>query len=508
MTFNNVTFFFFFPLVLLAVFLVPRRWQNAVLLLANYAFYAFSTPSWLPVLFLDSLAVWLLVRRMDRADGPARRRWLWVTLAASIGLLIALKGAGLLLRAASPQAAVWPVLDRLGLTAGSTGSFSLLLPLGISFFTLQAAGYAIDVYRKKYAPEPGFLNFALFVSFFCLISSGPIMRGDKLLPQLRSPRRFDPARAPHALLTVAQGYLFKVAIADVLAVYVNAVYSDVTAYTGLTLTAAALGYGLQLYFDFVGYSLLALGLAELLGLELIVNFNTPYFSRSIKEFWGRWHISLSSWLRDYVYIPLGGNRKGPARKCVNLILTFLVSGLWHGVGLTFLIWGLLHGLYQVAENLTLPLRDKCYRALRLRRESRLASVWQCLVTLTLVNLAWVFFRAASVSDAVYVLTRQFSGVSLQAFFSDLFAIWNSSLQTALLVYAALAFLVLALTAGVLTETARRFWCKDGDVSAGILGLPAAARWIVYYLLAGCIFAGFILNNGYFATAANFLYNNF
>ena len=187
-----------------------------------------------------------------------------------------------------------------------------------------------------------------------------------------------------------------------LAVFVNGVYADVFSYQGLTLAAAALGYGFQLYFDFVGYSLLAMGFAELLGLELPVNFNTPYFSRSIKEFWSRWHISLSSWLRDYVYIPLGGNRRGTARKCLNLLITFFVSGLWHGTGVCFLIWGLLHGLYQVCGTLTTPARARFRTALHITEQNKLWNVVQCLFTFLLVQVAWVFFRSATPAEALYI----------------------------------------------------------------------------------------------------------
>lgn len=295
MTFNSVSFFAFFPLAVLVCRLVPRRWQNAALLAVSYAFYCFNTPAWLPVLVLDSLATWALVRRMDAAEGLSRKRRLWAALGVNLGLLVLLKGASLLLHGAAVSAGLWQALSRLGLASEAGGSaFSVILPLGISFFTVQSVGYAVDVYRKKYAAEPSACNFALFVSFFPLISSGPIMRGDKLLPQLRAPRALRTDRAAHALVTFALGLFSKVAVADLLAVFANAVYGDVTAYTGLTLTFGALCYGLQLYFDFSGYSLMALGAAELLGLQLTTNFDTPYFSRSIREFWGRWHISFSS----------------------------------------------------------------------------------------------------------------------------------------------------------------------------------------------------------------------
>lgn len=278
MTFNSVSFFAFFPLAVLVCWLVPRRWQNAALLAVSYAFYCFNTPAWLPVLVLDSLATWALVRRMDAAEGLSRKRRLWAALGVNLGLLVLLKGASLLLHGAAVSAGLWQALSRLGLASEAGGSaFSVILPLGISFFTVQSVGYAVDVYRKKYAAEPSACNFALFVSFFPLISSGPIMRGDKLLPQLRAPRALRTDRAAHALVTFALGLFSKVAVADLLAVFANAVYGDVTAYTGLTLTFGALCYGLQLYFDFSGYSLMALGAAELLGLQLTTNFDTPYF---------------------------------------------------------------------------------------------------------------------------------------------------------------------------------------------------------------------------------------
>ena len=245
---------------------------------------------------------------------------------------------------------------------------------------------------------------------------------------------------------------------------------------------------------------MALGVSELLGIRVNKNFDTPYFARSIKEFWGRWHMSLSSWLRDYVYIPLGGNRKGRARKCVNLLATFAVSGLWHGTGLTYFVWGLLHGAYQCAETL-LP-----RRAGPGKRRAADALGWAA--TFLLVQLAWVFFRAQSVSDALYLLAAQFQNASLAGLFDAVFAAYNESFQTALLVYAALAFTLAACAACILCDFWRRFKAPGGDLAGAAMALPRARRWILYYLLAGMVFAGYLLNNGYFATAANTLYQNF
>ena len=479
MTFMDLSFFIFFPAAALVYYMVPARWQNGALLGASWLFYAFSTPQWLPLLIAGSAAVWAIGRALGRARGGARKGWLAAGAAVTLGLLAGLRATA-------------------ALAAGR--AFTLALPLGLSFFTLQALGYLIDVYRGKYAAEQSFVKLALFVGYFGCVSSGPIERGGHILPQLRAKRTFSADTAAHGLLYAAFGYLYKVAAADLLAVYADAVFADVQAYTGLALTAAALCYGFQLYFDFAGYSLMAQGYSELLGIHVNKNFDTPYFSRSVKEFWGRWHMSLSSWLRDYVYIPLGGNRKGPARKAVNLLATFAVSGLWHGTGLTYLAWGLLHGAYQIIENLV-PRH-------RAPGESRAADIAHWLVTFLLVQIAWVFFRAASLQDALYLLTAQFRDISLAGLWSAVFAAYNARFQTALLVYAALAFTALACCLCIGCDCWRRFRAPGGDLAAAALGLPPVRRWALYYVLAGMVFAGYLLNNGYFATAANTLYQNF
>ncbi len=477
MTFMDLSFWIFLPAAALLYYAVPARWQNAALLLASWAFYAFTTPAWLPLLIAASAAVWAVGLRLGKSSGAARNGWMAAGAAATLGALVLLRFA-----------------------SAAVQRFTLALPLGLSFFTLQALGYLIDVYRGKYAAERSFVRAALFVGYFGCVLSGPIERGDNLLPQLEAPRRFDANRAAHSLVTIAFGYLYKVAAADLLAIYANAVFGDVRSYTGLALTAGALAYGFQLYFDFAGYSLMALGVSELLGIRVNKNFDTPYFARSIKEFWGRWHMSLSSWLRDYVYIPLGGNRKGRARKCVNLLATFAVSGLWHGTGLTYFVWGLLHGAYQCAETL-LPRRKG-------PGKHRAADALGWAATFLLVQLAWVFFRAQSVSDALYLLAAQFQNASLAGLFDAVFAAYNESFQTALLVYAALAFTLAACAACILCDFWRRFKAPGGDLAGAAMALPRARRWILYYLLAGMVFAGYLLNNGYFATAANTLYQNF
>lgn len=271
-----------------------------------------------------------------------------------------------------------------------------IAPLGISFYTLQALGYVADVYRNQIEAERNPVRYAVFVAFFPTVVSGPIQRGGDLLPQIKRGGDFDYRRARRGLYYLLWGYLLKIVMANRLGAMVSFAYDDFGAMPGAALLWATILYAVQLYCDFAGYSALAIGAAKLLGFEVKDNFRQPYFAVSIRDFWNRWHVSLSSWLRDYVYIPLGGNRKGKGRKYGNLMATFLVSGLWHGLGANFLIWGGLHGLYQVAGNMLLGKR---------RERSKLGRLAGMLATFVLVDFAWLFFRADSAGQAFQILER-------------------------------------------------------------------------------------------------------
>lgn len=262
---------------------------------------------------------------------------------------------------------------------------------------LQALGYVVDVYRNRVKAEGNPLRYAVFVAFFPTVISGPIQRGEDMLPQIREGRDFDYRRARSGLYYLLWGYLLKLVMADGLGSMVAFAYNDYGNMPGATLLFATILYAVQLYCDFAGYSALAIGVAKLLGFELKENFRQPYFAVSVRDFWNRWHISLSSWLRDYVYIPLGGNRKGRCRKYFNLLVTFLVSGLWHGFGSNFLIWGALHGLYQVAGSIV-SVKEK-------RRQTAFFQLAKMALTFVLVDFAWLFFRADSAEQAFQILER-------------------------------------------------------------------------------------------------------
>ncbi len=294
----------------------------------------------------------------------------------------------------------------------SVRAFSLLTPVGISFFTFKAVAYLAEVYKGALPPCRHFGRYALYVSFFPEVSMGPIQRPGNLMAQIGTPRAFDAGRAVRGAQLMLWGYFEKLVVADNLAPYVSAGLDAPDLVMGLSVFLASVLYAVQLYADFAGYSHIAIGCMQLLGFDVPENFRAPYFSTSVKEFWNRWHISLSSWLRDYVYIPLGGSRCSTARCCVNLLITFLVSGLWHGTGLQFAVWGLLHGAYLAVGRLTAPARARLWRASHIPEQSAPARGLKMLVTFVLVWFGWVFFRAPTLSGALHLFARMPDSFSL------------------------------------------------------------------------------------------------
>ena len=350
MLFNSVPYAIFLALVFVLHWLLPQRFRWIMLLIASYYFYMSWNPELVVLIALTTLVSYssgLLIDRFRNAEGSkAKLPKLFMILALVIcfGVLFFFKyfdffseSVTSLLRAFS-----LPVQDI---------TLKLVLPVGISFYTFQTLSYVIDVYRNKIPVEKHLGYYALYVSFFPQLVAGPIERSDNLIPQLRKERTFDYVEGSDGLKWIAIGLFKKVVIADTLSVYVNMVYGNLANYQGLSFIAATIFFAFQIYCDFSGYSDIAIGSAKLLGVQLMKNFDSPYFSKSVREFWSRWHISLSTWFRDYVYIPLGGNRKKLPRVLLNLMITFLLSGLWHGANWTFVVWGALHGFYVVVETL-------------------------------------------------------------------------------------------------------------------------------------------------------------
>ncbi|MBN1533221.1 MAG: MBOAT family protein [Spirochaetes bacterium] len=402
MLFTTYPFFIFLPSLTLVYFLLPLRYRRILLLAASYYFYMFVSPK----LIVYLLAVTLLSYAGGLAIGAAgtvrrKKALLAIFIPAVLSMLIVLKYLNFLIHTA---------LSVTGLWGGSTGfdNFSFILPVGISFYTLQAIGYIIDVYRQKIAAEKSILTYALFVAFFPQILSGPIGRAPHLMPQLLEKSSFDYDRTVEGLKLMAFGFFKKLVIADRLAIFVNSVFNNAQDHTGLPLIIASILFLIQLFCDFSGYTDIATGAARILGINLMKNFDIPLHSRSSPELWRRWHISLSTWFRDYLYIPLGGNRVSKARQYYNMFVTFLVSGLWHGANLTFALWGSLCGLSCILSIIFRPLRVKIVSSIRLNRLPALHGAIQVITTFLLAVLCFVPFRANSINDVFHVYTNLFN----------------------------------------------------------------------------------------------------
>ncbi|PKV63239.1 MBOAT family O-acyltransferase [Pontibacter ramchanderi] len=405
MLFNSFEFLVFFPTVVGLYFLLPYRFRWLLLLIASYTFYMFWRVDYAIILVISTLIDYTCGRMMDRYSEEERARrkpWLWLSLVSNLGILFTFKYYNFFNGAASDLA------NLLGVSYAAP-AFELLLPMGISFYTFQTMSYSIDVYYGRIKAEKHLGIFALFVTFFPQLVAGPIERAGNLLGQLKQKHDFDYDRVTSGLRLMAWGLFKKVVVADRLAIMVNQVYNNPTNYEGIPLIIATVFFAFQIYCDFSGYSDMAIGAARVMGFNLMENFRRPYFSKSIKEFWGRWHISLSTWFRDYLYIPLGGNRVVKWRWYYNIFIVFLVSGFWHGANWTFLVWGALHGFYQVFGEVTKRKRDNLASQIGLKKWGSLYSFIQIGSTFVLVCLAWVFFRANTIGDAWYITTNIFMG---------------------------------------------------------------------------------------------------
>lgn len=458
MLFNSFHFVLFFPVAVLVYFALPQRVRWAWLLLASYYFYMAWKPAYVVIVWLLTAIDYVAGRAIGGASTIARRRlFLGVSVASNLSLLFVFKYLNF-------AGATLARLFGLAGVAIDPPFLDVVLPLGISFHTFQALAYTIDVYRGRREPERDLGRFALFIAFFPQMVAGPIERAAHMLPQLaeRHELRYD--LAVSGLRQMAWGFFKKVVVADRVAEYVNFVYEAPRSHSGLHALVATYLFAVQIYCDFSGYSDIALGAARVMGFELSTNFVRPYLADSVREFWRRWHVTLSSWFRDYVYVPLGGSRSGLPRQTRNLAVVFLLSGLWHGASWTYVVWGALHGFYVIVEVLVARARgDRVDRS-----RSALARVARTVVTFHLALVAWVFFRASTLADAWRVLSSVATrfdlagGVALKEF--DATELWIS--------VALVAFLACVEIAEERGFTRERF-----------AALPAWARWSVYYAAA-------------------------
>lgn len=406
MQFNSFDFLLFFPVVLAVYFLVPVKVRSMWLLVASYYFYMSWNAKYALLIGFSTMITFAcgmgIEKWKEMGNAKSRVKWLLIFgIVVNLMILAVFKYGNFVLES------VDIILRRLHIGTMDR-RVDLLLPVGISFYTFQALGYVIDVWRGEVKAEKSIVKYALFVSFFPQLVAGPIERSKNLLWQIRDVERiklWNARRVTSGAILMVWGFFMKMVIADRVAILVDTVFDKFRLYGSTELLLAAIGFSIQIYCDFGSYSLIAIGAAKIMGFQLMENFNTPYFAKDIRDFWSRWHISLSTWFRDYLYIPLGGNRKGRFRKAVNLMIVFLVSGLWHGANWTFVVWGGIHGFYQAVSDILRPYAEKLQHKLKIKTNCFSWKLLRIMTTYAMVVFAWIFFRADSIIEALAYLKR-------------------------------------------------------------------------------------------------------
>ena len=471
MVYNSLQFIFVYPFLFLLYHLIPGRYgkaRNMYLLLVSYALYVSWKPSGALVLLFVTAMTYGVARIIGHVRHP--KRFFTFGIVMAILPLLVFKYLNFI------NETIQHCLSVAGWDIKLPG-LNWAVPVGISFFTFQSIGYCFDVYKKRIPPEKDFLTYALFVSFFPSILSGPINKASLMLPQFKKKRPgLDYGKVVEGMKMLLWGMLMKTVVADRVGLYVDTVMPEYQDYNGITCFVASLLYTIQIYADFAGYSLMAIGVGKTLGFELTENFRRPYFSYSVTDFWRRWHISLSTWLKDYVYIPLGGSRCSKARNYFNIIVTFLVSGIWHGANWTFIVWGLFHGLAQVVEKMLG--QQKC-------NYGAVGKTVKVVITFLLVNFAWIFFRMPTIEDACGLIARIFTANSS-------FSVFYDDPQTLMLTVASVILLLLK-------DVRDEFY---SDKMPLMNSRHLVVRWATYVILAIVI-----LLMGVFGTD-QFIYANF
>ncbi len=467
MNFNSICFVFIFPAVLFFYYLIPERYKKIWILFAGAVFFCFVNVRFLFAVYAFALLSWfggiVLCKRKKKS------------------VLFLCLGVCLL------PLFVFKVMN---------WKYSAVIPLGLSFYSLQAVCYLVELYRGEKERTAGLSDYMLFMTFFPCISSGPVKRPGEFMPQINREHPFHYESVRSGLYQMALGYLEKIVLADQLGGLVDQVFGNYERIPGSCIAIGMAAFGIQLYFDFAGYSHLAIGSAQVLGYQIPSNFRQPYFAVSIKDFWRRWHISLSSWLRDYVYFPLGGSRVSGFRRNINVMVTFLVSGLWHGAGFHYLIWGGLHGVYQIAGSGTEKVRGRIRKTLHLKETNLIYRIFRSIVVFILVDYAWLFFRAESVHAGILMTGKMlFKFQPVEGLAEWFFINGMNKIQICLWLLSAAFVFCLDL-------------CRERniDYEQKLAHWPLAVRWFIYLAVTGVLMVGVLAGIGNDASA--FIYNNF
>lgn len=400
MTFQSLEYLIFFSILFIlhwTLFSKRKEHQNGLIVVASLVFYGWWNWRFLGLLIITALSTFLSSRWMDNTNDAKKRKFLLVgTIVINVGILFFFKYFNFFVQSFADA------LSLMGMSVNVT-TLHILLPVGISFYTFTALSYTIDVYQHKVESTNDALAYFAYVMFFPSILSGPISRAQKQLPQYFSRRNFDFDKSISACKLILWGGVMKLCLADRLGIYVDTIYANIAQHNGTTLLITSILYSIQIYADFAGYSLMAIGFGKLLGIDLQTNFIRPYFAKTVTDFWRRWHISLTTWFRDYIYFPLGGNRCSKARWALNTLIVFTISGLWHGAAYTFIIWGALHGVCMVIERLVYGEKIK-----QLSDKFSMSNIIRIIITFTIVNFAWIFFRINNLGDVMQIFKKIFT----------------------------------------------------------------------------------------------------
>ncbi|MBR5360228.1 MAG: MBOAT family protein [Lachnospiraceae bacterium] len=443
----TITNLILFAILLILYYNVPQKWQKHLLLTANILFAVLMGIDTVVALLAVSIIVFAGVRSMSKKEN--KKPWMAGLVTVIVLILVTVKYLGFICGLAGIDLSTWVVRP--------------VQVIGISFYSLRLISYIVDVYHGQEAEED-FDDFFCFVSFFPILTAGPIERSEYLMTQLSGYKTFDEQKVYRGFITALYGLFLKQVIADRLGVLVDEVYSDIGSYSGALCLIIIVFYSFQIYADFAGYSYIAIGMSRMLGIDIMQNFERPYLAVSIRDFWHRWHISLSRWLRDYIYIPLGGNKKGRLRKSINILITFLISGLWHGAGLNFIVWGGLHGIYQVAEDITDSGKEKN------KSDSLTGRILHIVLTFILVTVAWVFFRADSVSQAFMMFAKIIDGPGFKSLGDGaIFDLGLGRLQVIGIILSLIVMVVIDILQEIKVITIDRF-----------VGSRRVIRWVLSY----------------------------
>lgn len=491
MLFNSLQFWIFFIVVILAYYVLPQKCKWVCLLISSYIFYLLCNIKATFILLMLTIIVYFAAKGLEnKEEGSSRRRLLVATVVAILFILAIFKYFNFFIDNANYLLTI----------AGRNFKIpyrNLLLPVGISFYSFKAISYVLEVAWHRRKAENSVGKLALYLAFFPQVMSGPIDRPDNFFEQLKKDKKFWLIDWDEVILQIGWGLFEKLVIADRLGMLVDTVYKNYSEYAGWQIGFASICFTLQILCDFDGYSNIAIGVSKAFGFCTKKNFDLPYFSLSIKEFWRRWHISLSSWFRDYLYIPLGGNRKGKIRKHINIMVVFLCSGLWHGAGWNYIIWGGLHGIYQIIGDITSPIKKKIYAALHISTEVASFKLMQGVITFFLVNFAWIFFKIEDMSVVRDIIKKMCHELNLGTIFRNnvFYSMGLDEKEFKLVMIALGIWLMISLFQKYIVDLLDAFKRQN-----------LMFKWIIYYMLIfGVIIFGAYGGN---YSASNFIYISF